>query len=310
MFLRASCILFVVAHFAVLAASKSFSAAYEKIWLYYAYQVAFKIEGPSQPYILRQLDPNDPLDRKYTTAINNGNRGSLKDGMMTWNEFQWALNNLKGKPDLPQLEDDIEKTATNIWYSTIRNKMMVDVAATNWDKKKPAKYETYIDSLAAMIRKVRNNSQNDYKIQGELKKLQKISEKIVSVRQAEFRQDKYLGEELKELFPGVILHTDPVSDPGNPSKTFNVVNLPETLRDPESEIAIRAAVGGESDTTNLWKKKFVQFVFHYGETRFDDDMSDDNPFKGTNPFTKPARQHRAALDVWENCLDATERIIC
>ncbi|WQF84018.1 hypothetical protein CDEST_09032 [Colletotrichum destructivum] len=299
MWLRISCILLLVSHFAVFAASKSFSAAYEKIWLYYAYQLAFKFEGPTQPYILRQLDPTVPMDRRYMTAINNGNRGSLKDGMMTWNEFQWALNNMAGHPEIPQLEDDVEKTATNIWYSAMKNEMMVEWAAASWNVNKVPKYHVYIDSLGAMIRKARD-SMNDFEILDELRKLDTIGEKIVSLRRAEFLQDRYLGRELRGLFPNVVIHTDIVANPGKPSEPFEVVNLRRTLQDPESEAAIRIAVGMEHETTNLWKKKFVEHVHFYGETTF-----------GNQPVTEsPATKHRSVLTVWENCLRATEHIIC
>ncbi|KAH9233979.1 hypothetical protein K456DRAFT_53494 [Colletotrichum gloeosporioides 23] len=307
--LRISCVLLVVTHFAVLAATKSIAAAYEKIWLYHAYQIAFKLEGPTQGYILRQLDPKIKEDKKHTTAINNGNKGSLKDGMMTWNEFQWALNNLKGQPELPQLQDDVDKTALNLWNSVVNNKLKVDVAATNWDAKNSIPYSTYIDSLSAMIRKARSQL-GDAAIETELRKINAVNQKIVTIRAAEFRQDRYLGDDLREVFPQVVVHTYQVSNPSKPSEIWDVVDLEKTLDDPESEAAIKIAVNMRSDTTEAWKKKFSERVSYYGSTAFGDTTSDDNPFKNEPPFTTEARNHRRVLAVWKNCLQATKKAIC
>ncbi|KAF6834628.1 hypothetical protein CMUS01_06100 [Colletotrichum musicola] len=319
MWFRTSWILLVVAHFSVLAASKSASAAYEKIWLYYAYQIAYKLDGPNQRYILRQLDPKDRLDRKYTTAINNGNRGSLKDGMMTWTEFQWSLNNLRGQPSLPELEDDLDKTAANIWNSDIRNKLMVNIAASHYEGEDAGvKYHSYIDSLGAMIRRARSEIGDSAIGEEMLRKTREVSEKIVDMRAAEFRQDRYIGEFLRTNFPGIRAYTYQVSDISKQTspapvvhgirrrikkEVYDVVDLGRTLYAFESEIAIKLAFGMDGDTTGAWRKRFVDFFNNYVKEAF----SNGPPIPERDPL---AEGHRTVLTVWEQCLEAADNPVC
>lgn len=56
-------------------ASKSYSAVYERIWLWEAYNLAWLLDGAAQTAILPQLDPKK--NGKHINTINNGNRGSL-----------------------------------------------------------------------------------------------------------------------------------------------------------------------------------------------------------------------------------------
>ncbi|KAK1445740.1 hypothetical protein CMEL01_09983 [Colletotrichum melonis] len=306
MWFRISWAFLFVAYFAVLVVSKGAAAAYEKLWLWYAYEIAYKLDGSSQTYILRQLDPKNKLDKKYTTAINNGNRGSLPGGQMTWEEFLRSLSNLKGDPELPQLDEtDFDKTASRIWNSKVKKTVMVNIAAANWDPKKVIDYHDYIDSLGAMIRKARAQLGDDA-IKGELEKINFVNDRIVSIRSSEFRQDKYLGTDLRNNFPQVVIHTSPVSNPIKPSEIWDVVDLQATLSDPASETAIRAAVNMPQDTTGAWKKKFIDRVNEYGSTAF----GTKKPFKNEPPFEVPAQTHRTVLAVWTNCLDATKRSIC
>jgi hypothetical protein len=115
-----------VSYYGVLVAGfASYAHAYDKIWLYYAYQVAWKLEGSGQTYILRHLDPR--RDGKLINQGYNpkGNRGSLPDGQLTWPEFLSLLGGRETELNVPSLTDDLEGLASKIWQSGWVSKLLI-----------------------------------------------------------------------------------------------------------------------------------------------------------------------------------------
>jgi hypothetical protein len=126
----------------------SYSHAYDKIWLYYAYEVAWQFKGSGQTYILRHLDfKNDGgfIKRGYNPT---GNRGSLPNGQLTWEEFIRLLNNAPPDKAVPALTDDLEKVAGEIWKTGWIKKKLIIQSAVGMNN---AEYHEFIKSCGDMM---------------------------------------------------------------------------------------------------------------------------------------------------------------
>ncbi|RKU40479.1 hypothetical protein DL546_001158 [Coniochaeta pulveracea] len=302
----ASWLLALIFCVSVQVAAVSYAHAYDKIWLYYVYNLAWKLDGPSQRYILRFLDPKNPADRQMNNQnINKGNRGSLPNGQLTWEEFQWSLNWALADKTLnpvPELSDDFDKLAKQLWQtswmgSEIKLGVAQSLRVQKGSRAPPGflEYTDYIHSLTQMVEqaKIRLSGPD---VAADLDKLHKLADKIVQIREVEFRQSKYLGEDLKKVFPGINIVEEEVPNPdpkraGETKYNFKLVNTLKTLEDPVTKAAIKAALGLQGDTSDKWKSKFIERVNRYG-------METWNGAPIDPPYEEEARRHRKTLTAW------------
>jgi hypothetical protein len=152
-------LLLVVGYWASIVASKSFAGAYERILLYYTYNVTLKYKGPSQSYILRQLDSVKDSALWQVSYSQKGNRGSLPDGQMTWEEFEASLHNDKSitPKDIPTLNPaNFDQVALNLWNKKMGGFFKVELAAGVIPPPK-VQYFTYVEGLKEIVKDARAN---------------------------------------------------------------------------------------------------------------------------------------------------------
>jgi hypothetical protein len=164
-----------------------------------------------------------------------------------------------------------------------------------------------------------STSSGDDAIATELSKLDYLGNRICTIRKQEFTQDRYLGEDLRNIFPEIKVQYDEITNPdprvkdGAVEKTWHVVNAQDTLNHPDSRKAIKAALKKEGDNTEGWKKSFMERVNFYGNEAFgrkSTGKSDDNPFKDKKPYDKASWSHSRALKSWTHCYDAVKKPVC
>jgi hypothetical protein len=159
MLARSPCtwLLLVAVYWASIAASKSFAGAYERILLYYAYNIANTYKGPSQTYILRQLDSVKDNTLWAASYSKWGNRGTLPGGQMTWEEFQLSLNhdNARTPKDIPPLNPaNFDQVAKGLYDKNMAGMFKVEAAAGSLQK---VGYYNYVESVKEMVKDARTD---------------------------------------------------------------------------------------------------------------------------------------------------------
>jgi hypothetical protein len=137
----------------------------------------------------------------------------------------------------------------------------------------------------------------DSKITTELEKMNDLTKKVLEIRQAEFRQDIYLGAELKKSFPGIKLETKTFLKWWTPSQEFwSVVDIPATLKNPDNKANMPKALGLKNGAD--WTKSAKAVIDNYGA----------QPPPGKK--WDPAFGHYRMLQAFENWKNAVQLPVC
>ncbi|KAF3009149.1 hypothetical protein E8E14_001004 [Neopestalotiopsis sp. 37M] len=236
--------------------------AMEKIWFWYVYQVAWKLDGPVQNWIL----PFVNKDR--TNYINHGNRGTGPGGMLTWPEFLQCLCQFpRGEKMPPPLEDDYETVASGLWelgYGVELGLMILfgKMKKIVFQKKQSTEevYDdksyvelSYLEIMGRLVFRLEHaRIRNENLITSEVEALRDLTNRILSYREADTM--KFLGGDVMKIFfpngTGVVIETD-MEDPDDPSKMVRVIDVEMTASDPNNETALKRVFG--SDYYSLFK---------------------------------------------------------
>ncbi|KAI3392187.1 hypothetical protein diail_6078 [Diaporthe ilicicola] len=174
----------------------------ERIWLYAAYEVAWVLEGRNQQYILPFLT----LDRDRNAKNNDGHRGSGPDQKLEFKEFMDDIAGQWPGSCTIELTDDLDDVAYKLTKGGFAKALKV-IQARGWkfSQKAVAKtptlydYDVFLKDLSDMVNKCRKEK-GDSVIQEQLDKMKTLAEKIVPIRDADFRQQKWITKDVEDEF--------------------------------------------------------------------------------------------------------------
>ncbi|KAF7857094.1 uncharacterized protein EAF02_011327 [Botrytis sinoallii] len=278
-------------------ASKSISGAYEKIWFYYVYNLAWKLDGSEQTAILPWLTRNNQIN-----ARNNGNKGkdTTMNGQLNFREFVslMAFQN-PAQSTLVLDTEDLDGTAMSIWRGGYGGTVRVGIATNTGPGTKITKepsYNQFLEDLTGVVTRARKTLEAG-EISDIMSQMDKLLDSIITIRSREFRLS-YLGRDIAAAFPGTTVTyvdvPDPNEDPAT-GKTIKAVDVTATFRDERNTALIMRQFGSEEvSATN-----FIAWVDNYGVT------GRDGP-----KYTGPAIVHRTVLDLWKSAKDQVNRPVC
>lgn len=278
-------------------AGKSISGAYEKIWFYYVYNLAWKLDGSKQTAILPWLTRNNQI-----TAKNNGNKGKdpTMNGQLNFQEFV-SLMAFKDPAEATIVLDaeDLDGTAMSIWKGGYGGTVRVGVATNTGPGTKNPKiisYNQFLEDLTGVVTRARTTLAAD-EISDTMSQMDKLLDSIVTIRSREFRLS-YLGRDIVTAFPGTTVTyvdvPDPNEDPAT-GKTIEAVDVTATFRDERNTALIMSQFGSEEVSAT----KFIAWVDNYGVA------GRDGP-----KYTEAAIVHRTVLDLWKSAKDQVNRPVC
>ncbi|KAF7856274.1 hypothetical protein EAF04_009802 [Stromatinia cepivora] len=291
-------------------ASKSLSGAYEKIWFYYAYNLAWELDGPEQTSLLPFLTKSNQINVK-----NNANKGSLPDGQLNFQEFMNLMAFDQPKKCEVQLNsddlDDLDGTARQIYDAGFGGTIRTGIA-TNTGPGTPNReaisYNQLIENLMGVVTKARQKIPSNPVVSDAVSKMEPLLKSIVSIRQVDFSQAKYLGNDIAVGFKlpkdsqgrattvTYVDVPDPNEDPDS-GKTVQRVDILATFSDPRNNALILEGFRGVKKGL---MGKFITWTDNYGI----------NPPVNGPKYEKPAVSHRATLDVWTSAKDQISRPVC
>ncbi|CCD56469.1 hypothetical protein BofuT4_P146380.1 [Botrytis cinerea T4] len=278
-------------------ASKSISGAYEKIWFYYVYELAWKLDGSKQTAILPWLTRNNQI-----TPKNNGNKGKdpTMNGQLNFQEFMNHMAiDVKEPVEVILNTEDLDATAMSLWRGGFGGAVRVGIATNTGAgtaTTKVTSYNKFIEDLMGVVTRARKTLGAD-QVSDAMSQMDKLLKSIITIRSREFRLD-YLGRDIIAAFPGTTVTyvdvPDPREDPAT-GKTIQAVDVTATFRDPRNTAPIMSQFGpGDQSAAN-----FIEWVDNYG-------VADRN-----GPKYKPAAiAHRTVLDLWASVKDQINRPVC
>ncbi|KAK6836723.1 hypothetical protein PG987_007218 [Apiospora arundinis] len=295
--------------------AKSRIGATEKIWFWYAYQIAWKLDGPVQNWILPFLNP----DR--TTSMNHGNRGSGPDSMLAWPEFVQCLCQMpRGQRIPPAPSDDgsnFEDVVDALWalgYGSALGTLIVFGKRENSDPlDRRFKEETYNDekylslTYLEMIQRIAYRLEHarirdENKITGELTALQTLTDMVLRFRELDTK--KFLGADVaKTFFLGNAdrVHYETIQDADNPEETAQVIEVKATAKDPRNAADLQRAFPTAKGPDG-WRRAFGEWCDLYGSNASVDNFSEFK--KDDPPYT-----HFQAIVCWRQARNALNRTV-
>ncbi|KAM0135509.1 hypothetical protein ACHAO1_005054 [Botrytis cinerea] len=227
------------------AASKSISGAYEKIWFYYVYDLAWKLVGSKQTAILPWLTINNQI-----TPENNGNKGkdSTMNGQLNFQEFMNHMAiDVKEPVEVILNTEDLDATAMSLWRGGFGGAVRVGIATNTGAgtaTTKVTSYNKFIEDLVGVVTRARKTLGAD-QVSDAMSQMDKLLKSIINIRSREFRLD-YLGRDIIAAFPGTtVTYVDvphPREDPAT-GKTIQAVDVTATFRDPRNTAPIMSQFG-------------------------------------------------------------------
>jgi hypothetical protein len=183
--------------------------------------------------------------------------------------------------------------------------MKVVRVACNWGSADSGEYHKYIGKLQGMIDTARDTV-GDANLEKFLTPMEAVLDKIVVIRQTEFRQKQYFGQAiLDNLFTTEVdrekflIRTNSVDDPSGKNRKLDVVDIYATIGDDYNQGMLQDSLGAD------WRDKFMQFFLNYG--------SSTEKWDGWNPkptFDEAAKQHRNVLTAWTKTLASSHARLC
>ncbi|EAA29199.2 hypothetical protein GE21DRAFT_3793 [Neurospora crassa] len=249
---------------ASIVASKSPAAVYEMIFSYHIYNIAWQYRGADQEYIYRLLDPVKDDELFNMSYRKKGHRGSLAHGQMDWKEFclAWFKDDTLGPEHIPELDpQDLRKTAAEL--KKVRDLEMVKTKLAA-GKKQDVAYHELLRSWRKMIEEAQAHL-GDSKIATDLKSIALATGRAGEVRNYEFWQMKYFGEDMRRQLPGIKLKSRIVSIPEF-GATYRVFDFRATMTDPNNKAKMPKALG--LSESSPWVMKYLEKISEYGVTAF------------------------------------------
>lgn len=203
--LHSSLFLFVLLKLIVFTAAQaggSESHGDERIWINLGYEVAWVLDGKDQKYLLPFLTEKSQRNTKNY----DGNRGSGPDQKLEFKEFMDCLAGKWPGTCTIDLTDDLDDVAKRLNTGGFGQSLKT-VQARGWTYSAKAKekdptiydYDRFLKDTGDMVNKCRKEK-GDAAIQDKLDKMKTIAEKIVQIRDADFRQQKWVANDVDETF--------------------------------------------------------------------------------------------------------------
>ncbi|KAL1856434.1 hypothetical protein Daus18300_010701 [Diaporthe australafricana] len=300
--------------FTAAQAGGSVSHGDERIWLNTVYEVAWILDGKDQQYILPFLsDAKDRGAKNY-----DGYRGTGPDQKLEFKEFMDCIaGKWKGTCTI-DLTDDLDDVAEKLNKGGFGNALKV-VQARGWknsaltQKADPTiyHYDRFLKDMSIMVNKCRSEK-GDSAIQGQLDRLRTLADKIVQIRDADFRQQKSVANDLEEVF---LQRTkkDPVSgkDVKDEDASGRVIyeqtteggtkvddrtrpDFVKTMADAKNKKLFKEKLGN----SKKWRTELNNWIDRYADNAWINEANS----KGGKIPTYPARAqgHYRVLEAWKS----------
>ncbi|KAH8664683.1 hypothetical protein BX600DRAFT_437217 [Xylariales sp. PMI_506] len=311
-------LLLFLAPLRAIAAGNNYAHSLQKIWYYQCYNLAWDLYGSAQNTILPFLP--------RANVKNTGNRGSLADGQLNFAEFMDHIGDKhpgfaagRGIPlsftiDPVQDGADFNALLEIMVDGGFGGEIPVGIASNTGpgtSTSKMMKFNDFNESLNSLVDQARKKGL-DSELQSQMRV---VASRIVASRRDDMRQVRYLGDNMATTFGfpkttsgGEVQYptiaSDTIDDPSLPpasGNTVKVVNVEQTMLNPDNIESIKAHFGLTGDTTNAWQNKFKAWAEDYGA----------NPFKLVeSDYTEASQIHKSVLIVAERALEVLNRKIC
>lgn len=286
----------------------------ERLWINLGYEVAWVLDGKDQQYILPFLTENKERNAKNY----DGNRGSGPDQKLEFKEFMDCLSGKWPGTCTIDLTDDLDDVAKRLNTGGFGNSLKI-VQARGWTYSKIAKkndptiydYDRFLKDISDMVNKCRREK-GDSAIQDKLDKMRTIAEKIVQIRDADFRQQKWVAKDLDETFllrekkdpasgemvrdkaaSGRVIY-EQTTDGGTKVDDLTRPNFLATISDAKNKKLFKETL----NNSKTWRKDINKWIDQYADNAWIDKA---NKAGGRIPsYPDRAQSHFKVLQAWKS----------
>ncbi|KAF7937960.1 uncharacterized protein EAE97_007756 [Botrytis byssoidea] len=290
------------------AASNDGTHGHERIWFYYAYNLAWKLYGAEQTKILPILKARNQINN-----IKVANKGSLADGQLNFQEF---MDRIAYKPpgtcQVQLNTEDLDGTAVALSKAGFGGTVKVGIATNTATSKIKTSYNQMLENLMGVVTDAREKFPGDSVVSDTMSQMEKLADKIAHERSLDFSQAKWLGMDIAAGFklpadqsnkPTTITYKDVpnLSEDSDADKTITVVDVMATFNDPRNKSLIKKGLEANGVKKGTLSR-FKDWVDNYGAKPIDGSKGPD--------YQPSSVSHRTTLTLWTSAKGQINRPVC